>query len=440
MILNKFLSYLMVASIFLGALAYDQGGFEFYLNYLVFGSVIFIFFVNSFKFYINKFFLALMFALMVISLVNAFLLAFPSILVFRQLFGIILSALAYYLLIKINNYDVEKIFKMYLYVALVLCLVGLFQELSYILNFTAGYDYCSFLPKWRVVRMGGLLRINSILMEPAVFAIVLSPAMYLALNNLFSKTKAYLNTAGSLVILITYLFTFSAVGYLGLICAIALALYKNNYFNLKSKKALSSLLVLPISLSLIFGIYLAVPEINKRVSDSLSLFLFGGYSAGNQIDRLVAQGTNLSTFVMYVNYKVALDSFMQRPLFGSGLGSYVVNYDKYVDDNNLSKVEGIIFNRSDGAALFFRLLAETGLVGTFVIFYLLYKYFLKRDKRIVARGSLSNLSIINNGIFILIILRIFRLGHYFVDGFFFFIFLYYLSYEKYKQARTSEAV
>ena len=103
----------MVASIFLGALAYDQGGFEFYLNYLVFGSVIFIFFVNSFKFYINKFFLALMFALMVISLVNAFLLAFPSILVFRQLFGIILSALAYYLLIKINNYDVEKIFKMY---------------------------------------------------------------------------------------------------------------------------------------------------------------------------------------------------------------------------------------------------------------------------------------------------------------------------------------
>ena len=47
--------------------------------------------------------------------------------------------------------------------------------------------------------------------------------------------------------------------------------------------------------------------------------------------------------------------------------------------------------------------------------------------------KLEKMAVINNGILVFIALRMIRLGHYFIDGLFFFVFLYYFSSKIYAE-------
>ena len=82
----------------------------------------------------------------------------------------------------------------------------------------------------------------------------------------------------------------------------------------------------------------------------------------------------------------------------------------------------MFLNVDDANSLFLRLLSETGLFGIIVFFYFLFKSHLlkKRDKS-------KYLWIISNAILALFLIKLIRSGHYFVNGFFFFFWLYYFS-------------
>ena len=138
---------------------------------------------------------------------------------------------------------------------------------------------------------------------------------------------------------------------------------------------------------------------------------------------------NSSTFALYTNYIIAENSFLRNPTSGSGLGSHVINYENtFTDffDEIFLETYGS-FNKQDANSLFLRLMSEMGLVGLFLIFLFVFKFFLSR--KWLQYPKLAPIVLMNQGIFIMMILRLIRTGNYIGNGFFFFFFLYWASWK-----------
>jgi hypothetical protein len=132
------------------------------------------------------------------------------------------------------------------------------------------------------------------------------------------------------------------------------------------------------------------------------------------------EAANSSTFSLCSNGLIALKSFMNNPFFGGGLGSHSLSFDKYfpviVKDLGISPR----LNRDDANSLFFRLISETGLLGIFLFFYFLFRFYISKRRD-------ENYWVISNAIVCLFILNILRQGNYFYNGFMFFVWTYYFT-------------
>ena len=435
-------NYIMVLTMFLGSFVLLRGAFDFYLFYIIFFVFLVIAFLNRVEI-INTTFFVLFSVVFFLSIINSSFSGFSVLLVLKQL-GILFSASAYYLLIKINDYDVDYLFRIYLNVVFFVCLLGLIQEFSFLIKFRYGYDWSFFIPGKRVIYgLSGLVRIDSIMQEPSVLSIILSPAMFVALNNILTRSSIYMNFFRSIIILSTFVLTFSSTGYMGLFFALILILYRNRFFSLKNKR----IFYLPIALILISilasNFYSKIPDFKNRVDGVTSLL-----QSSNML-------VDASVFIWYANFGVTIESLKNTPLFGTGLGTYPEAFDKYVEQfigpeifkNNrdfLVHGWGLFVSKNDANSMFLRLLTETGLFGVIILLYFLIKFFIfpknsskKTDNNF---DYYNRMSIINNGIFVLILLRLIRYGNYFVDGMFFFIFLYYFSGKIYKETKRHDSL
>ncbi|MBL7918405.1 MAG: hypothetical protein JNM96_08400, partial [Bacteroidia bacterium] len=82
-----------------------------------------------------------------------------------------------------------------------------------------------------------------------------------------------------------------------------------------------------------------------------------------------------------------------------------------------------------------RLISETGIFGVSIFLIIMVKCYVKRDEE-----NESYHWLISNGILIMILLNLFRQGHYFLNGFPFFVLLYIynkISYNKFIEEKTS---
>jgi O-antigen ligase len=160
---------------------------------------------------------------------------------------------------------------------------------------------------------------------------------------------------------------------------------------------------------------------NKRYYDTTSLFL------SSDIDVKEAGKSNSSTFALYSNFIIARDSFLENPLFGSGLGSHPLIYEstflKYFPPNYLKGYGAQ--NQQDANSRFLRLLSETGLMGT--VLFLLFVIIFFAPKSAIRSSAGKEIAAINYAIFIYILLGLIRNGNYINVGFFFFFFMYYVS-------------
>jgi len=312
----------------------------------------------------------------------------------------------FYLLIKINKYNINKLFGIYLNFAVLVGLIGLFQELSYLTGFEKGYNFGYIFPTWRLyLSKIGLLKINSIMPEPAHFCSVMMPAFFVALISFSKSNFKFLNKWKSLIIIFSVFFSFSLVGYVGVLLSIALLFY--NYGRIRHL-IFGTIFLLIIS----FFAYKNIRDIRIRVDDSVNVI------AG----KMDLYSANLSTFGLFSNALVAYESFKDNPVFGSGLGSHELSYNKYIGKVvNVNKVIRFL-NVQDASSLFLRLLSETGLFGILCFFWFIFKFHvLKKNDRC------GYLWIINNAILATFLIRLIRSGHYFVGGFFFFFWLYYFT-------------
>jgi len=401
-------NYLLIFNIFAGGFVLFTVPFEFYIGYVFIILFVMAYLLRYRNMTINPYFLVFLISLTISSIFNVYCQNTTLFLMLKQAVGVAITGTAYYLLIKVNKYDVDRLFRIYLQMALIVAAIGVFQEISFLIGFKSGYDYSYIIPKWRAApALMGMLKVNSIFEEASHFANALTPALFVSLMALLRNNCSYLNKKSAVMIILSIFLTFSAIAYLEfLFCLILISI------NIK-KSAL--LLMASIIIIFIYMTYNYSSEIRLRVDDSIAV-VTGSKKAAD---------VNLSTYALASNAFVAYKSFLDNPFFGHGLGSHPISYNRYlIPGNSEGFWQGSVYglNREDACSLFLRLASETGLFGIMAVLYFIFKFPIKNSDN-------KNLKMLNNGIFVMFLAHLFRQGHYFYDGLFFFVWLYYFTYK-----------
>jgi hypothetical protein len=393
---------LIYLSIFISSITFFQEPFEGYFHYLIF---LFLLppFIGNFGF--PRQVVMLLLLPLVVGILQILLGNNTWGMFLKIYLGLLLSISFYYYVAQYYRLDTEKMFRFYLKGAVIVSYIGIIQFSSYVLHFRPGYDYSWLLNKWAVVRGGFGLRVNSIFSEASQFAIVISPACFVAIHNLIPGTNSFgLSRIQSFVVLIALLLTTSGTGYIGLF--VILFLFIVNYGQ-----------VIYFMLGIVFAIFFAnilynnVPEFKTRVDTSIGLWITGEFSTEN---------INSSSFVLYNNYHIAMENFSRNFLTGTGVGSHAVAFDKYSLTNETGFLD-IHFNKADANSLLIRLISETGLMGIVFIFVFIRRNFIRRNPFDPGNSDW----VISNAVLVIITLYLLRQGNYFLNGFPFFMWLYY---------------
>ena len=322
---------------------------------------------------------------------------------YKIFIGFFSSVLFYHYVLELFQFNLKQLFKYYMIAAYIISLIGLMQLVSFWVGFKPGYDFHWVFNKWNVVRGGVGIRVNSVFSEPAYFAASIGPAFFVAIYNWAVKDPLFVTRRQSALIIIAYCVTFSSVGIIGIFLAILLLLINFGFFRY-------AIVFVPLSILLFNYSYDNVDEFRDRYDGTTEIFTTGNYQS-YQI--------NGSSFVLYNNYHVALENFKRNPILGTGLGSHPTAFDKY----SLTNLEGAVdidFNKMDANSMALRLMSETGLYGLFLMFFLLVRCWVPKQ-----RTHDTELWVMSNATMIIIVLYLVRQGHYFLNGFPFFLWMYY---------------
>ncbi len=413
---NLWIVIFIYISIFINSYIFFKEPFEFYIGYLIY-----IFLLPGFigRFGFNKNLIYVFSILLITGLINIVAENDTSAQFFKVFLGLVLSYFFYYYVVIELDYDVQQLFKWYLKGCYIVALIGIVQFVSFKIGFKPGYNYHYILNKWALVYGGNFgIRINSVFAEPTHLGSVLSAAFFISLYNLFNKPY-YLTKFQSLVIIAVYIMSFSGLGQMGI--------FLTFIFLAVSYGLVRYIIVLvPVSIFLFNFLYNNVRDFRERYDGLIDLFTTGKFVLGK---------THGSSFILYNNYVVAMENFSTNFLFGTGVGSHTVAFEKYSLAKDF-KIWGFNLNSADANSMLLRLISETGLFGVIIFFYIIFKFYVKRD-----RNNVSYHWLISNSILIMILLNLFRQGHYFLNGFPFFIMLYVfnsINHKTYIEKGSSE--
>lgn len=409
-------NWLVIFSIFASAYVFFRTPFEFYFFYI---PVILLAPVFLGKFPLERGYLLVLVMLGISGLWGLIIEAntLPSFL--KVYLSIVVMYTFYYYAFAFNKFRVDGLFKLYADFSYIVALIGVFQFASSLIGFTPGYDFRWFLNKWTLVHAGGFLRINSVISEPSQLAFVLAPVIFISIYNLMNKKVFLFSKGRSCVFILVSLLTLSTHSYV----IVAFSIVLNFFRRISLFRAVSVLFVL-----LFIGayVYQNFSLVRSRVDDS---FLIVSEIEKSK-DRLFLAGLNSSSFTLLNNYIVTLESFKNSPLFGGGLGSHPVSFEKYSLTKSIY-LPFLDFNKADANSLFLRLVSETGLFGVSIFLFLMIKF------RVRSTVNMKRW-IISHSILVMMIAGFLREGHYFHSGVPFFIFAYIFNYRQNKIEASSK--
>jgi hypothetical protein len=329
--------------------------------------------------------------------------------------GVVLSYFFYYYIMHEYEFDILKLFRWYLKGAYYAALLGVFQFVSFLLGYTQGYTFWGIFNKWALAP-GGLfgIRINSVFSEPTHLACVLAPAFFISVYCLLKKKNFGLSKFQCAVIIAIYIMSFSGLAQTGIFLTVILLAINMGFIRY-------IMFAIPISMIIFNFLYNNVTDFRERLDSLVALF------SGEQFD---IRKTHGSSFVLYNNYIVATENFKTNYVFGTGIGSHAVAFEKYSKAKHI-KTFGFNLNSADANSMFLRLLSETGLFGICIFFYLVYHCYVSKNQD--TEEESSDHWVVSNALLVMILLNLFRQGHYFLNGFPFFVMLYWYNYKSYRQ-------
>jgi len=400
-------------SIFVNSFVFFKQPFEFYFGYLIY---IVLLPVLISRYGLNPRLMIIFFILLLTGMFNIFIDNNTAALFFKVFIGLFLSYTFYDGVIKEFDFNLELLFKWYLKGAFIVCIIGLIQFVSFQIGFKPGYNYTFILNKWGVVPGGNFgIRVNSIFAEPTHLAGVISPAFFIAIYNLTRKESYLMSKGKGLLIILVFFLSFSALGQLGIFLTVTLLML--NYGLVRYFFIIAILGVFLFNI-----LYTNVAEFRDRYEGLVGLFQGQKFKLGK---------THGSSFILYNNFHVAVENFKTNFVFGSGIGSHPVAFEKY----NLAKgieTKGFNNNSADANSMLLRLVSETGLFGTVIFLYIVVKCYVARNA-----NNETYHWLISNSILVMILLNLFRQGHYFLNGFPFFVLLYCYNYFLYQDHLNS---
>ncbi|MBI1266997.1 MAG: hypothetical protein GC193_06140 [Cryomorphaceae bacterium] len=402
---GRFAIISILLTLFLSSYVLFKSPFEGYVTYL--------FMVIFFPFYISKFGIpalpvVIFTPLLISGLIYIQTLDNTDVLFLKIFLGFFSSVLFYRYVLQAFEYDVSKLFGYYMKGAVVVSAIGLIQIASYQVGFSPGYDFSWILNKWGLSPGGLGIRLNSIVSEPAQFAAVVGPAFFVSAYNLVFRKNHFIKRSSTIIIIIAYSLTFSTLGILGISLTVIILVI--NYGFLRYV-----LIVGPI---LYFGLNYAydnIDEFRVRFDGVVTTFSDEGEESKNYTD------VHGSSFVLYNNYVIASENFKRNPLFGTGLGSHPIAFERFSLTRN-ARVLQVDFNKADANSMFLRLMSETGLYGLIVMLGIVIRNFVMRRNAVNEENWL-----ISGATVLIILIYLMRQGHYFLNGLPFFIWLYYYT-------------
>jgi hypothetical protein len=410
------LAIFIYLSIFVNSFIFFKEPFEFQFGYIIYIPLLPVF-IKRYGY--NKNLLIIFSVLLAVGIFNIFLDQNTSAQFFKVFTGLALSYFFYDYVIKEYDFNIEKLFKWYLLGCYIAALIGIFQFISFHIGFTPGYKFTWILNKWGLAPGGNFgLRVNSIFSEPTHLGAVLSASFFVSVYNLFIKEPYYLSKFKSIVIVIVYLLSFSGLGQIGIFLTVIL-------FALNFGLIRYIFIIIPISLLMFNYLYNNVKDFRERYDGIVGLYTTGKFVLGK---------THGSSFILYNNYHVATENFKGNFLFGSGIGSHPIAFEKHSLANKI-EVYGFNLNSADANSMLLRLISETGLFGVSIFLFIIFKFYIRRTDEEDTYHWL-----VSNGILIMILLNLFRQGHYFLNGFPFFVMLYIynsISYNQYLQSKNA---
>jgi hypothetical protein len=411
---NFWIVVFIYLSIFISSYVFFKQPFEFYIGYLIY-IVLLPGFIFRFGFSKNLFFIFL--TLFIVGIINILVGNNSAAQFFKVFTGLFLSYFFYYYVVLELECNVEQLFKWYLKGAYFAALIGLFQFVSFRIGFIPGAKLFSLFNKWGYATGGNFgLRINSVFSEPTHLAAVLSAAFFVSLYNLIGRQHYYLSKFQSISIVLVYGLSLSGLGQIGIFLSFILLAIS---FGLVRYIAL----LIPIVVLSFNFLYRNVGEFRERLDGIFDLFINNeNFELGK---------THGSSFILYNNYRVAMENFKGNFLFGTGIGSHPTAFEKYSIAKDIA-VWGFNLNSADANSMLLRLISETGVFGVLIFLIIIIKCYVKRDV-----NNLSYHWLISNGILIMILLNLFRQGHYFLNGFPFFVILYYFNALSYKENKRN---
>lgn len=404
-LINKIILFFIYISIFISSYVFTKEPAEIYFGYITFIALLPIFLL---KFQMPRHWMFIAFVLLVTGLYNVYQ-GNDTVPLFIKIFlGLFFSYLFYYYVVVEIGYSIEELFNYYLKGCYIVALIGVIQFVSYQIHFSPGYDYSWLFNKWGIIAGGNLgIRVNSVFPEPTYFATCISGGMFVALYNLFSKQPYYLTRFQNSIIVIAYILSFSGVAFTGIFIAVVVLLLNFGFVRYV-------LFIGPMMLIGFFYLYNNVPDFRDRYDGTIDIFTTEKFQIGK---------THGSSIILYDNYQVAMKNFKNHFLFGSGLGSHPIAYAKYSLTQNLG-VAGISQNSLDASSMLSRLLSETGLFGAGLMLFIFFRCFVKRDSD---PEFPKHFWLISGACAVLIALNLLRQGNYFLNGFPFFVWLYYYN-------------
>ena len=299
------------------------------------------------------------------------------------------------------EYDVERLFTIYLKGAYVISIIGLLLFIdsflgNNLLHFLQSFIYID------IVDASFGIRLASLLGEPTYFANIILPAGVVAMMRLVVKKNVgigidYMTKRKAAVFTISLLLTYSAIAFLGLLLGGVLLLLRHG--------AIRYAIVIPLILVIARIIIFQVPELEERYQGVLSVS-----SEKSQTGEFHG-----SSFILFNHAYITWMNLNENPLFGTGLGTHSLATDKFSLGNEGVEYHYRTQNAQDASSMLLRILSELGILGGILVFIFLRRNFIPRvpDDPV--------LWLISTAIFVTIVMQLLRQGNYILNGFPFFV-------------------
>ena len=316
----------------------------------------------------------------------------------------------YYVVFKIGI-SIHSLFKIYLTGSLICGIIALVQLISYLVGFVPGYDLTWIHRTFSVVPGGFFgIRVSAFFGEPTYLAMFTSGAIFVAIHDLLYQSKAYYYSRWSAALLIIGIYA-SFSGTLVGTLVFSVVIIGVNYGLLRY-----ILFGFPVAALILFFIVTSTEDFERRYTGTLGLFLDAPQEEFNVFDY------HGSSVILYNNFFIAKENFKRNPLFGTGLGSHPIAAEKYSLTKNVT-TKGFTLNTRDANSMFNRLMSETGLFGLGLFAFILIKFYIRRNDQ-----STDEFWLISSACLVLILVNMLRQGHYFLNGFPFYVWLYVRSF------------